>query len=80
MRFAIWSLDLAIRARNAQFFAILTVSKCENLVYFRDSGKRNFEIRDQEGICFCRDPSRDSLFLPFMNRARDRPHPPVLPS
>ena len=67
MRFAIWNLDLVIRDFTffkRCFFFEQVIKKSILLDYFRDSGKRNFCIRDP-------------LFFPFVNRARD---PPVQPS
>ena len=61
MRFAKWRLDLAFH--DFSFFF---------LAYFRDSGKRNFYIRDPW-----------PQFLPFMSSAihpPPRPPPPVRPS
>ena len=57
MRFAIWNLDLALR--DFAFFEHSYLCKNRLLkehltVYFRDSGKGNFDIRDP-------------LFFPFVN-------------
>ena len=70
MWFTIWNLDLAVLdfafLKHCYWYMEQVIIKSIQLAYFRDSGKRNFYIRD----------AWSSIF-PVVNRARD---PPVRPS
>ena len=83
MRFAIWSLDLAIRdlLSSNTVSSVWTGHEKEYLTYFRESGKRNCFIRDPWFFCSWTVPETPlaTLYDPLEKRTAHRRENPANP-